>query len=174
MFEIIVAIIVGVVIIIIGWFIGSYKLMFTAKGVVDGEWIIVKRSYVDRVNIIYQLAGAIRLHDSLDPTIFHKLSDARNNSFGKGRVNEFKFCTELDEIFVKISTNQNLPADLVSQDMLCAEQLLKVKQEYNCLVYDYNLLVSSFPNTIISKGFNTLNVFNFDEGLPYGAVRFSI
>jgi len=157
------AAILGVVIIIVGWAIGLYNMIVMAGQLIKNQWSNVKTEYQRRADLLYNLAGAVKDHKEFEKDTFIHVTEARNGHFGKGMTEEMKNMKDLDGFFSKlIATYENYPQlksselylKLMDENKLTENRVNIARTDFNELVRDYNILITTFPNAIVARMFN--------------------
>jgi len=157
------AAILGVAIIVFGWAIGLYNMIIMAGQLIKNQWSNVKTEYQRRADLLYNLAGAVKDHKEFEKDTFTHIAEARNGHFGKGMTEEMKNMKGLDGLFSKlIATYENYPQlksselylKLMDENKLTENRVNIARTDFNELVRDYNILITTFPNSIVARMFN--------------------
>ena len=157
------AAIIGVVIITFGWGVGLYNMIIMAQQMINNQWSNVKTEYQRRADLLYNLAGAVKSHKEFEQDTFIHIAEARNGNFGKGKDKEMQTLKGLDGFFSKlIATYENYPqlksselyAKLMDENKMTENRVNIARTDYNELVRDYNILITTFPNLFVARMFN--------------------
>ena len=107
---IILAAVIGLIIITMGWAIGLFNMITIAMQTVNNQWANVKTEYQRRADLLYNLTGAVKNHKEFEKDTYIAIAEARNGNFGKGKSEELKNLKGLDGMFSKlIATYENYP-----------------------------------------------------------------
>jgi len=157
---IILAAVIGLIIITMGWAIGLFNMITIAMQTVNNQWANVKTEYQRRADLLYNLTGAVKNHKEFEKDTYIAIAEARNGNFGKGKSEELKNLKGLDGMFSKlIATYENYPQlksselylKLMSEITMSENRVNIARTDYNELVRDYNILIKTFPNLIFAN-----------------------
>ena len=152
-----------VVVLIIGWFWGSYNTLVTANEQVDNQWAQVEVQYQRRFDLIPNLVAAVKGAMGQEQAVFGDLAAARANYSGAGTTNaKAEAATQVENSLGRLiaimenypelkstETVQNLMAQLEG-----TENRVSVERgRFNEVVKAYNVLIKRFPMNVVSGMF---------------------
>jgi LemA protein len=161
---IILASILVVIVIIVGWFWSSYNSLITANEGVDQQWAQVEVQYQRRFDLIPNLVASVKGAMGQEQKVFGDLEAARANYSGANTTNaKAEAATEVEGALSHLLVIMENYPQLKSID---AVQTLMVQLEgtenrvsvergrYNDQVQAYNVLIKRFPMSLMASMFN--------------------
>ncbi|MDD5688099.1 MAG: LemA family protein [Elusimicrobia bacterium] len=158
---IILGVIVLLVLMLIGTYIGNYNKLVTLSASIDGQWAQVENQLQRRNDLIPNLVKTVKGYMTHEKEVFTHIADARAKLAGAKTVDEkIKANQSLDsalsrllvvvENYPDLKANQNF---IRLQDELAGTEnrVAVERMRYNEVVLGYNILVKRFPSNIIAS-----------------------
>ena len=173
---IIIGVIVVVVLMIAGWFIGTYNSMVRANEAVDGKWSQVETDLQRRADLIPNLVNTVKGYASHESEIFQQVSDARARLAGATTPEmalqaNSALTTGLGRLLAIAENYPDLKANtnfIQLQDELAGTEnrIAVSRKDYNDKVKEYNQGIKVFPRNVLAGmfGFSERAYFEADEG----------
>lgn len=156
--------ILGIVILLIGWFWSSYNKLVTMSEQVDGQWAQVEVQYQRRFDLIPNLVNSVQGAMSQESKVFGDLAAARQNYSGANTANEkAEAASQVEGAFGRLlAIMENYPQlksiDTVNTLMAQLEgtenRVSVERSRFNEIVKGYNLLTKRFPMSLMASMFN--------------------
>lgn len=156
-----------------GWFWGSYNSLVVSSTQVDTSWASVQTQYQRRFDLIPNLVAATKGTMQQEQAVFGAIADARTHYAGattpaakagaatqyESAIGRLLIVMENYPTLQSNSTVQNLMAELSG-----TENRVQVgRDRYNESVQSYNILIKSFPKNLIA------GMFGYEARLPFKA-----
>lgn len=162
--KIIGLVVLGVLIVIALWFMGSYNSLVSLQVTVDEKQSNVEADYQRRFDLIPNLEAAVKGIFNQEQEVFKAIADARTRyaNAEKGTPEKLdairQYDSALARLLVIVENYPNLrSADQVQTFMVQiegTENRIKVaRNEYNAAVTSYNKKVQIFPSNIVAGMF---------------------
>lgn len=171
-----VIIIVGVLVIIGGYFVSSYNSFVKANLAVDTQWAQVETQYQRRFDLIPNLVESVKGVMAQEQAVFGAIAEARTRYSGATTPNaKAAAATEVESAFARLLVvMENYPQLQSSQNVMALQSQIEgtenrisvERSRYNDTVRGYNLLVSRFPSSLIAgmSGFGSRSYFEAAAG----------
>ncbi len=172
-------IIVGFLVVIGLWAIGSYNGFVTAKGNVDRQWAQVETQYQRRVDLVPNLVGTVKGAANFEQETFKEVTEARNawaqaktvGDRGQEIQAATGFDSALSRLLVTVEAYPQLQAtqafrDLMTQLEGTENRISVARKDYNDAVFSYNVRVQRFPGKLAAMifGFSAEKSFEAAPG----------
>ncbi len=170
-----VIIIVGVLVIIGGYFVSSYNSFVKANLAVDTQWAQVETQYQRRFDLIPNLVASVQGIMKQETTIFTAIAEARQGYAGARTVDEKAQAAGqmesalgrllvITENYPTLKSSENVQS-LMTQLEGTENRVSVERGRYNEVVQTYNLKVKSFPGNLVAKmfGFEARKMFEADK-----------
>jgi LemA protein len=161
-----VAIIVGVLLVVVLPFVGSYNNLVEREATVDQSFADLDVQLQRRNDLIPNLVSAVRAVLKQEQTVFIQIAEARSRYGNANTVQEKADANEqletaLSRLLVIVESNPDLKSnenvrDLMTQLEGTENRVAQGRREYNDAVTPYNVYVKRFPRRIVAS------VFGFD------------
>jgi LemA protein len=171
-------VVVGVIVLIIGWLWSSYNRLVTMSERVDGQWAQVEAQYQRRFDLIPNLVEAVKGAMSQEARIFGDLADARANYSGAQTVSEkAQAATQVEGAFGRLlAIMENYPElksiDTVQTLMAQVEgtenRVSVERSRFNESVRNYNVVIKRFPMNMLANNFG-YGAKSYFESVPQAA-----
>lgn len=168
---IVLSIILGIIIMITGMFIGTNNTAINLEEQIKESKSSINIQEKRREDLIYNLVDTVESYNKYEQDTMQKIIDARAKA-NNGNVEEAEtLITAIAEQYPELKSNENyktLMTELAVTENLIAEH----RNNYNIQVKQYNKHIKSFPNNMILKimGYekldNTYLQFDTNEDAP--------
>ena len=158
---IVLGIIVVLVLMLIGTFVGNYNRLVTFSESINGQWAQVENQLQRRNDLIPNLVKTVKGYAKHENEIFTHIADARAKLAGAKTIGEkIKANQELDgaisrllvivENYPILKANENF---IRLQDELAGTEnrIAVERMRYNEVVRSYNILIKRFPSNIVAS-----------------------
>lgn len=157
----------GVLVVLVLVFIGSYNGLVSGEEEVDRSWANVESAYQRRADLIPNLVETVKAYKIHEEEVLTEITKARSNIVAAQTPAELAegdvmLSSALSRLLVVVENYPNLKANenfLSLQDELAGtENRVKVERDvYNAAVKKYNIKVRRFPSNVIA------GIFNFER-----------
>jgi len=167
---------VGIVVLVLLWFGGSYNGLVGLEENVDAKWANVQSAYQRRADLIPNLVTTVKAYSDYEGEILTEITNARSrigsaNTPSELAAGDAMLTSALSRLLVVVENYPNLKANenyLSLQDELAGtENRVKTERDiYNEAVRKYNTKTRRVPANIIAGmfGFERKEVFEADKG----------
>ena len=168
-------IILGVVVLLLLIFAGTYNRLVALRNRIDNAWSQIGVQLRRRYDLIPNLVNTVKGYAAHEKEIFEKVAEARNAAISAKTVPdqaqaENQITGALRQLFAVVENYPDLKANqnfLALQEELTAIEgrIAFARQFYNDTVLSYNNKVQQFPSRIIAGMFNftTREFFQVEE-----------
>jgi len=168
-------IILGVVVLLLLIFAGTYNRLVALRNRIDNAWSQIGVQLRRRYDLIPNLVNTVKGYAAHEKEIFEKVAEARNAAISAKTVPdqaqaENQITGALRQLFAVVENYPDLKANqnfLALQEELTATEgrIAFARQFYNDTVLSYNNKVQQFPSRIIAGMFNftTREFFQVEE-----------
>jgi LemA protein len=141
-------IILGVVVLLLLIFAGTYNRLVALRNRIDNSWSQIGVQLKRRYDLIPNLVNTVKGYAAHEKEIFEKVAEARNAAISAKSVPDQAQAENPD-----LKANQNF---LALQEELTATEgrIAFARQFYNDSVLSYNNKVQQFPSRIVAGMFN--------------------
>ncbi len=166
---------IGLIIILILMFVGSYNSLVRLDESVDNEWAQVENQLKRRADLIPNLVNTVKGYAEHEKEVLVGVTEARNKIMEATTPEEYaKANTELDnalsqvnmvvERYPELKANENF-SELQYELAGTENRLAVARMDYNKIVKKYNSKVRRFPTNIVANmfGFDKHEYFKIDE-----------
>ena len=170
------AVIVGLILLVGGWFAGKYNSMVTGEQEVENKQAQVEVQLQRRFDLIPNLVNSVKGVLSQEQTVFGDIADARTKYGGTttGTQEKVAAANELEgalgrllvimENYPELKSNETVQG--LMDELAGTENRISVeRQRYNDEVTTFNNLVKTFPNNLLA------GLFGFEEKIRFEAVE---
>jgi len=175
----------GILAVIVLFFISGYNGMVKADETVNQKWSDVESSYQRRIDLIDNLVNSVKGAADFEKSTLTEIVEARARATGmtidpsKASPEQLKAFTEaqngmssaLSRLLVVVENYPTLTATQAYRDLMSSlegtENRINVARiDYNAAIKDYNTRIRRFPASIIASvtGFDRRNGFAAAEG----------
>jgi LemA protein len=160
---IIIGIVILALVVIALWMVGIYNRLVKNKNLMSEAWSGIDVQLKRRHDLIPNLVKTVEGYSQHEKGLFENIAKARSQSISTTNVQakaeaENQISQGLRQLFAvaeaypELKANQNF-MDLQSQLGGVEDQLQLARRYYNGTVREYNVLVGSFPSSIIASQF---------------------
>ncbi len=178
---IVLGVVVLLVVLVVGSFIGNYNSLVTQSEAVDGQWAQVEVQLQRRFDLIPNLVETVKGYAAHEQEIFTAVADARARMAGASSpaqqveaANQME--SALGRLLVVVENYPDLKADSTFQSLFdelagTENRLATERMRFNNLVRDYNTAIRRFPAAFYARmfGFFALDYLQTPEeaqGVP--------
>lgn len=157
-------VIIGIIVLLIGWLWSSYNKLVVMSEQVDVQWAQVDVQYQRRFDLIPNLVEAVKGAMGQEDKIFGDLAAARQNYAGANTVNaKAEAASQVESSFGRLlAIMENYPelrsVEAVQSFMVQLEgtenRISVQRSRFNDMVKSYNVLTKRFPTSFIASMFN--------------------
>jgi len=157
-------IIIGVVVLLLLIFAGTYNRLVALRNRIDNAWSQIGVQLKRRYDLIPNLVNTVKGYAAHEKEIFEKVAEARNAAISAKTVPdqaqaENQITGALRQLFAVVEAYPDLKANqnfLALQEELTATEgrIAFARQFYNDTVLSYNNKVQQFPSRVIAGMFN--------------------
>ena len=169
-------IVLGLVVVVLGYVWMSYNGFVSASVAIDGQWAQVETQYQRRFDLIPNLVASVQGTMRQEKEVFGALADARTRYSGAATVSDkVKAASEVETAFARLLViMENYPqlksAENVNTLMVQLEgtenRISVERSRFNDSVRDYDAKVMRFPSNLIAGifGFSAKPYFEAAKG----------
>lgn len=168
-------IILGVVIVLIIWFIAVYNGLIRLRNRVDESWSDIDVQLKRRYDLIPNLVNTVKGYAKHERELFENVTKARSQAMQAGNPHEkgeaenmltgaLKSLFAVAENYPDLKASQNF-AKLQDELSDTENKIQAARRFYNGLVRDFNTKIEVFPNNLIAGmlGFSQREFFEIDD-----------
>lgn len=176
--AIILSVIVGTLVLIVLWGIGTRNSMVSACEDVQNKASRIETQLQRRSDLIPNLVATVKGYSKHEEEVYTAIADARAKLSGAIEKNDIASVSEanseldsaLSKLLVVVENYPELKANenfIALQDELAGTEnrIAKAREDYNDEVKSYNKKIKTFPNSIIA------NMGGFDEAIYFEAAE---
>lgn len=169
-------IVLGILIVLGLWAMGSYNGLVRANEAVSTQWAQVESQYQRRFDLIPNLVSSVQGSMKQETAIFTAIAEARKGYAGAATQDERVAAANkmegalgrllvITENYPDLKSNQNVQ-NLMTQLEGTENRISVERMRYNETVQGYNLQVKSFPGNVFAKmfGFASKQAFQSESG----------
>jgi LemA protein len=178
-------ILIGIIVLIILWWIGTYNSLVVLKNRIDAAWGQIDVQLKRRYDLIPNLVETVKGYASHEKETFERVIKARNAGMSAGNVKDqaeaenmltgaLKSIFALAEAYPELKANENFK--LLQEELAGTEsKIAYARQHYNDTVMMYNTKIQQFPASIIAgaSGFNQRDFFEVEDSAQREAPKVS-
>jgi LemA protein len=152
---------IGVVVIILGWFVGTYNKLVSAKNAADNSWSDIDVQLKRRYDLIPNMVESVKGYAAHEKGVFENVAAARSAAMnaktpGEHAAAENALTGTLKTLF---AVAENYPELKASENFMRLQTELRDAEDkieaarrfYNANVRDWNTLIQSFPTNVIAS-----------------------
>jgi LemA protein len=171
-----IGIVVLVILIVGGFFWGTYNSLVTKSQAVEAQWSQVETQYQRRYDLIPNLVNSVKGMMTQEQTVFGQISEARTRYAGATTTNEKAVAAgdveaALSKLLVIMENYPELKSIQAVTDLMDelagTENRISVERgRYNDNVRDYNTAIKTFPRNMLAGmyGFGPKEYFKSVSG----------
>ena len=180
-------VVIGLVVLVIGWLWSSYNRLVVMSEEVDGQWAQVETQYQRRFDLIPNLVESVKGAMGQEEKVFGDLAEARTNYAGAQTVGEkAQAASQLESAFSRLLVIMENYPDLKSIDTVQTlmaqvegtENRVSVERNrFNESVKNYNMVIKRLPTNLIANlfGYGEKNYFeSVEEAAEAPKVEFNL
>lgn len=154
-------IILGIVLIVLFWFIGTYNMFITLKNRVKNAWAQVDVQLKRRYDLIPNLVETVKGYAKHEREVFEKITDLRTRAMTSGSIKDIgeannqltgalKTLFAVAEAYPELKANENflkLQEELTNTE----NKIAFARQFYNDIVMNYNAAQERIPAALVAR-----------------------
>jgi LemA protein len=154
-------IIIGVVVIILGWFVGTYNKLVSAKNAADNSWSDIDVQLKRRYDLIPNMVESVKGYAQHEKGVFENVAAARSAAMNAKTPAEHAAAENALSGTLKtlFAVAENYPELKASENFMRLQTELRDAEDkieaarrfYNANVRDWNTLIQSFPTNVIAS-----------------------
>jgi LemA protein len=178
-------VLIGLIVLIAIWWIGTYNQLVVLKNRIDAAWGQIDVQLKRRYDLIPNLVETVKGYASHEKETFERVIKARNAGISADNVKDqaeaenmltgaLKSIFALAEAYPDLKANENFK--LLQEELAGTEsKIAYARQHYNDTVMMYNTMVQQFPaNTIAgASGFKQRDFFEVEDAAQREAPKVS-
>jgi LemA protein len=154
--------IVATAILFAGWVIGIYNMFQIGRQDIANQFSNIKTEYQRRADLFMNLVESVKAYAKFEKSTLTQVIQARGGNFGALKADQLKKMDMLDQMFSKLSVvferYPKLKADtqfnqLNSEIRETEDRINIARTDYNGIVRDYNVLITTFPPNLVANFF---------------------
>lgn len=166
MLLLILSLILGALILLVGWAIGVYNTLVTGDQDIKGAWSNIKTEYQRRADLFFNLVKTVKSYKKHEKDTLEIVTKARAGNFGRSFKEQNKNMNAMEDFFKKFLATFEAYPDLKSNEQhnklmdeisISEDRINAARTEYNSIVEDFNTFRSMFPTYVLA------NLFNYQE-----------
>ena len=166
MLWLVLALLVFIVLVFIGWVIAGYNHLVNGRQSIKTQWSNIKTEYQRRADLFCNLVETVKSHKKFEKATLLEVVKARKGNFGGSKEAEAKNMNLMDKAFSKIFGSLNVVFErypelkssqqhnkLMEEVRITEDRMNVARTDYNDIVRGYNIYVRSFPSNFLAKWF---------------------
>jgi len=176
-------IILGIIAVIILWFIFAYNSFIRLVNRAKEAWSDIEVQLKRRYDLIPNLVETVKGYAAHERELFEKVAEARTKAMGATDIKErgqaenqltgaLKTLFAVSENYPQLRASENFKA--LQEELADTENKIQAARRfYNGNVRDLNIKIESFPSNIIAKmfGFSKMEFFELEEEVAKEPVK---
>jgi len=169
------ALLVFITLIMGSWIIDYKNNVVRAKADISTQWSNIETEYQRRADIYFNMVEVTKGYVNYEKSTLEAVIKARSGAFGNSQNESENTMRETESAFARLlalwEQYPNLKGiDLFNQNMAelrNTENRVQVgRTDYNSIVRNYNIFISTFPNSILTGWFNNekADLFESEKG----------
>ena len=165
-------IVLGIILLLILWVIGSYNHFVSLVNRTKEAWADIEVQLKRRYDLIPNLVNTVKGYAAHESTAFEKVSEARAAAMGAGNLADkaqaennlagaLKSVFAIAEAYPDLKANQNF-LELQRELSDTENKIQAARRFYNGNVRDLNIAIESFPGNVIANSFKFSKMELFD------------
>jgi LemA protein len=153
-------IVLGIVVILFLWFIGTYNRLISAKNAADNSWADIDVQLKRRYDLIPNLVETVKGYAGHEKTLFENVTKARAAAMNaqtpaQHAAAENMLSSTLKSLFAVAESYPELKAsqnfmELQSELRDTEDKIEAARRFYNANVRDWNTMIQQFPTNLIA------------------------
>lgn len=154
-------IILGIVLIVLFWFIGTYNMFITLKNRVKNAWAQIDVQLKRRYDLIPNLVETVKGYAKHEREVFEKITDLRTRAMSAGSIKDIgeannqltgalKTLFAVAEAYPELKANENflkLQEELTNTE----NKIAFARQFYNDIVMNFNAAQERIPAVFVAR-----------------------
>jgi LemA protein len=167
----IVAVIVFISLSGISWVIGYNNNVVRAKADISTQWSNIETEYQRRADIYYNMVEVTKGYVKYESSTLEAIIKARSGAFGNSKSESEETMSATESAFARLlllwEQYPNLKGlELFNQNMAelrnTENRVQIARTDYNSIVRNYNIYISTFPNSILTGMFGNVKESFFE------------
>ena len=169
-------VIIGVIVILVGFFAGGYNSLVTKQTNVMQKAADIDTQLQRRADLIPNLVNTVKAFSDHETEVFSEVTKAREHLMAAGSMAEKseadqEVTSALNKLIAIAESYPELKSDTVYVDLMdeiagTENRISYARQEYNATVTEYNMAIRTFPGVFFANmfGFEKAELFESKEG----------
>ncbi len=178
-------VVVGILVVIVGWIVGAYNGLVTLDEETNGKWAQVESAYQRRADLIPNLVNTVKGYADFEKETLTGVIEARSKATGitvdannltpeaiaNFQVAQGQLSGALSRLLVTVERYPDLKANQnflgLQSQLEGTENRIKIERDrFNTSIKNFNSTIRKFPKTIIASsfGFEKKGYFEADQG----------
>lgn len=145
-----------------GYVMGTYNSLISNREDIRTQFSNIKTEYQRRADLFYNLVQAVKSHKKFEKGTLKEIVEARSKGITGTIPTQIKKMGQLDGLFSKLlalfeqypNLKSNEQHNKLMEEVRITEDRINVSRiGYNDEVREYNIIVQSFPSSIVARMF---------------------
>lgn len=155
---------IGIIVIVVLWFIGSYNGFISKSAMIDNQWAQVENQLQRRFDLIPNLVETVKGVAKQEKDVFGMIAEARTHYAGATTTDQKakaagEYESAISRLLVVVENYPSLQSSGAFRDLMTSlegtENRISVERmKYNDAVKVYNVSRKTFPSNIVASLFN--------------------
>jgi len=162
----------GVVVIILAWFVATYNRLVTAKNAADNSWSDIDVQLKRRYDLIPNMVEAVKGYATHEKSVFENVAAARSAAMNAKTPAEHATAENMltNTLKTLFAVSENYPELKASENFMRLQSELRDAEDkieharrfYNANVRDWNTLIQKVPTNIVASLLKFANMQFFE------------
>ena len=178
-------VVIGILVVIVGWVIGAYNGLVSLDEETNGKWAQVENAYQRRADLIPNLVNTVKGYADFEKETLTGVIEARSKATGitvdannltpeaiaNFQAAQGQLSGALSRLLVTVERYPDLKANQnflgLQSQLEGTENRIKIERDrFNTSIKNFNSTIRKFPKTIIASsfGFEKKGYFEADQG----------
>ena len=178
-------VVVGILVVLVGWIVGAYNGLVTLDEETNGKWAQVESAYQRRADLIPNLVNTVKGYADFEKETLTGVIEARSKATGitvdannltpeaiaNFQAAQGELSGALSRLLVTVERYPDLKANQnflgLQSQLEGTENRIKIERDrFNTSIKNFNSTIRKFPKTIIASsfGFEKKGYFEADQG----------
>jgi LemA protein len=174
----IIGIIIFILLLTVGWFIGTFNTLVKATQDINNQWSNIETEYQRRADLFYNMVEITKSYANFEKDTLTAVTQARSGAFANTKEEQMKQMNNLDSAFARLlAVFEQYPqlkaneqyTKLMNQVQVTEDRIQIARTDYNSLIRDYNTYVQKFPTRMLAQmyGYSDQKYFDSEKGTEY-------
>lgn len=154
---------IGLLIIGVAWWVGTFNRFQVARQDIKTQWSNIKTEYQRRADLILNLASTVKSFKNHEKATLLAVAEARGGKFGATKLDERASMGAMDallqRLMVVVEAYPVLKSDashsqLMTELRVTEDRINIARTDYNGTVRDYNIMVKQIPTSVVASRYD--------------------